>query len=91
MSAALQRFWWVVAIGIFAGVAVAVVMVYNVPEFTTREQPEYTATSRLFVTSAQGQYLRLSVPRTVDAGTADGNPGDNGRRRSGRAQRAARL
>ncbi len=78
MSAALQRFWWVVAIGIFAGVAVAVVMVYNVPEFTTREQPEYTATSRLFVTSAQGQYLRLSVPRTVDAGTADGTQGTTG-------------
>ena len=79
VSAALLRFWWVVAIGVVVGVALAVVMVYNVPDFTTREQPEYTATARLFVTSAEGQYLRLSVPRSVDSGsTTQGNQGTSG-------------
>ncbi len=78
MSAALLRFWWVVAIGVVVGIALAVVMVYNVPDFTTREQPEYTATARLFVTSPEGQYLRLSVPRSVDAGSTEGNQGSNG-------------
>lgn len=78
MSAALLRFWWVVAIGVVVGIALAVVMVYTVPDFTPREQPEYTATSRLFVTSAEGQYIRLSVPRSVDTGTSDGNQGTAG-------------
>jgi hypothetical protein len=78
VSAALLRFWWVVAVGVVVGVALAVVMVYNVPEFTSREQPEYTATARLFVTSSEGQYLRLSVPRSVDTGSTEGNQGTNG-------------
>jgi len=70
VSAALLRFWWVVAIGVVAGIALAVTMIYEVPSFTPREPPEYTATARLFVTSSEGQYIRLSVPRTVDPGDA---------------------
>lgn len=68
MSAALLRFWWVVAIGVVAGIALAISMIYEIPSFTPREPPVYTATARLFVTSSEGQYIRLSVPRTVDPG-----------------------
>jgi hypothetical protein len=75
MSAALQRFWWVVVLGASLGVTIAVGMVYSLPSFTPREPPVYSAAARLFVTSAEGQYVRLSVPRTVES---PGGPGGTG-------------
>ncbi len=79
MSAALLRFWWVVALGAFFGVLLATWMVYELPGFKAREQPEYTAAARLFVTSSEGQYIRLSVPRAAEStGTSDGARGAAG-------------
>lgn len=66
MSAALVRFWWVVALGVFFGVTIAAWMVYALPSLTPREEPVYSAAARLFVTSAEGQYVRLSVPTQVE-------------------------
>ena len=68
MSAALQRLWWVVGIGVVLGVGLALSMVYQLPSFTPRDAPVWTATSRLLVTSAEGQYIRVSVPRVVEPG-----------------------
>ncbi len=72
MSAALRRFKWVVGLGAFMGIVVAAWMVYELPSFTPREAPQYSAAARLFVTSAEGQYVRLSVPRTVETPNAGG-------------------
>lgn len=66
MSSALARFWWVVAIGAGVGILAAMAMVYDLPSLSPREKPVYTANSRLFVTSAEGQYVRISVPRVVE-------------------------
>ena len=80
MSAALLRFWWVVALGGVAGVGLALWMVFELPSFTPRDQPVYTSGARLYVTSSQGQYIRLSVPRAVDTGTSDTGTGTTGTR-----------
>lgn len=77
MSAALARFWWLVVVGVVVGVVVAVSIVYDVPSFTPREQPVYTADARLFVTSSEGQYVRISVPRAIDD-TSEGITGRGG-------------
>jgi hypothetical protein len=66
VSGALLRFWWVVALGALVGIGLALSMVYHLPSFTPRDQPVHTSSARLFVTSSQGQYIRLSVPREVD-------------------------
>lgn len=58
--------------GVAVGVGLALWMVYELPSFTPRDKPVYTATARLYVTSSQGQYIRLSVPRLVDTGTPSG-------------------
>jgi hypothetical protein len=71
VSAAVLRFWWVVAIGAVVGIGLALSMVYQLPSFTPRDQPVYTSAARLFVTSTQGQYIRLSVPRAIDTGASD--------------------
>ena len=65
---ALRRFWWVVAIGGFVAVLIAVLMVYKLEDasLAKREQPVYTAVARLFVTSGEAPYLRTSVPRFTD-------------------------
>ena len=78
MSATLLRFWWVVAMGIVIGVGLATWMVYEIPGFQPREQPVYTAPARLFVTSAEGQYLRVSVPRVAETGGSTGSGGAAG-------------
>lgn len=78
MSAALQRFWWVAALGGVVGIALAIWMVYEIPGFKPREQPVYNAAARLFVTSAEGQYIRLSVPRTAESAGASGATGSGG-------------
>jgi len=75
---ALLRFWWVVTLGIFFGVSIAVWIVYEIPGFTPREDTVYTAATQLFVTSAEGQYVRVSVPRTVDSGSTRGARGSAG-------------
>jgi len=66
MSAALVRFWWIVVLGVFLGVTVGAWIVYSLPSFAPREAQVYSAAARLFVTSAEGQYVRLSVPRAVE-------------------------
>ena len=71
MSAALVRFWWVVAIGTVVGIGLALSMIYHLPGFTPRDQPVYTSAARLFVTSSQGQYIRLSVPRAIEESSGD--------------------
>lgn len=76
MSAALLRFWWIVVAGAAFGLLIAVSMVYSLPSFTPRDKPVHTAAARLFVTSAEGQYVRLSVPTPVESpGTAGGRDG----------------
>lgn len=79
MSAAVLRFWWVVAIGAVVGIGLALSMVYQLPSFTPRDQPVYTSAARLFVTSSQGQYIRLSVPRAIETGASDDGPASSGR------------
>jgi hypothetical protein len=74
MSAALLRFWWIVAAGAAFGLLIAVSMVYSLPSFTPRDKPVHTAAARLFVTSAEGQYVRLSVPTPVESPGTAGRP-----------------
>lgn len=68
VTAALKRFWWLLVVGGVVGVVAAVSMVYSIPSFEQREARTYTAQARLFVTSPEGQYIRLSVPREVETG-----------------------
>ena len=65
-SAALLRRWWVVALGVIAAIAVAAFMAYEIPGFTPREKPFYTANAQLLVTSPDGEYIRVSLPRTAE-------------------------
>jgi hypothetical protein len=60
----------VVAIGAVVGIGLALSMVYQLPSFTPRDAPVWTATSRLLVTSSEGQYVRVSVPRLVEPGAS---------------------
>jgi hypothetical protein len=83
MSAALLRFWWIVVLGVVAAIAGAVSMVYEIPGMAPRNAPTYTAAARLFVTSAQGQYVRLSVPRAVESEVGPGGSQGSGGRRGG--------
>jgi hypothetical protein len=79
MSAALVRFWWIVALGVVAGLTISASMVYSLPSLAPREDPVYTAAARLFITSAEGQYVRLKVPTPVASpGTAAGRGGGDG-------------
>lgn len=78
MSAALLRFWWVVALGVAAGVGLAAWMLYELPSLTAREKPTYTSSAQVFVTSSEGQYIRLSVPRTVEGGTTEERGSEGG-------------
>lgn len=65
---ALRRFWWVLGLGAIVAAGIAFLMVYKLEDgsLTKREQPEYTAVARLFVTSGEAPYLRTSVPRYTD-------------------------
>jgi hypothetical protein len=63
---ALLRFWWVVGLGVVVAVVAAASMAYNIPELTPRESVDYTAKAQLLVTSLEGSYVRLSVPRVVE-------------------------
>jgi hypothetical protein len=80
MSRAILRFWWLAAAGVVVGIAVAAWMVYELPGFTPRNAPVWTATARLFVTSAEGQYVRVSVPRSLEtpSSAASGESGAAG-------------
>ena len=78
MSSALLRFWWVVALGVVLGVGLATWIVYEIPSFQPREQLVYTAPARLFVTSAEGQYIRVSVPRVAETADGAGGRGSGG-------------
>lgn len=78
VAAALRRFWWLLAAGAVLGFLVAVSMVYKIPSFDLRDERTYTAQSRVFVTSPEGQYIRLSVPRTLEGGASDRPSGAGG-------------
>jgi capsular polysaccharide biosynthesis protein len=78
-GSALRRNWWVVAIGVVVAIAVATWMAYEVPGFTPREKPVYTANARLLVTSSEGSYIRVSVPRRVDDESVSGIASDGSR------------
>lgn len=73
--AALRRYWWLLVVGGAVGLLVAVSMVYTIPGFDQRDPRTYTAQSRLFVTSPEGQYVRVSVPREVETGSSEGASG----------------
>ena len=60
---ALARFWWIVALGLVAGVAAAVIVVERQPSAV------YTASENVLVTSAAAPYLR-----TVQTGQAAQTP-----------------
>lgn len=77
VTAALKRFWWLLVIGGVVGLVAAVSMVYSIPSFEQREARTYSAQARIFVTSPEGQYIRLSVPREVDTG-GEGRGGSGG-------------
>jgi hypothetical protein len=85
VSGALLRFWWVVALGAFLGLLLAAWMVYELPSFTPKDKQTWTATARLLVTSSEGQYVRISVPRSVETGTSSSErtSGASGRGGSG--------
>lgn len=83
MSNALLRFWWVVVLGCVVGVGLAVWMVYEIPGFTPRDRTLWTAQARIFVTSSQGQYVRLSVPRSVEPTTTAASQGQDATDRAG--------
>lgn len=72
-SAALRRNWWVLAIGVVVAITVATSIAYEIPGFTPRHKPVYTANARLLVTSSEGSYIRVSVPRRVDEESASGD------------------
>jgi hypothetical protein len=69
--AALERFWYVVALGLSLASVAAVAMVYRIdlgvpPALTERTPPMYTTTARVLVTSAEVPYLRISLTRPVE-------------------------
>ena len=69
---AARRFWWVLAFGLVLACLVAVLAVYRVelgvpPTLTAREQPTYTAGSRVLVTSGERPYFRVTVEKLVEA------------------------
>lgn len=74
MTAALQRFWWIVALGAVLGVLLAAWMLYELPGFEPRDKLSWTASARLFVTSSEGQYIRVSVPRSLETDTSGTTP-----------------
>ncbi len=78
VTAALRRFWWLLAVGGVVGLLAAVSMVYEIPSFEQRDGRTYTAQSRLFVTSPEGQYVRLSVPREIETGADGGSTSGGG-------------
>lgn len=78
VTAALRRFWWLLVVGGVVGLLAAVSMVYSIPSFEQREGRTYTAQSRIFVTSPEGQYIRLSVPRELDSGDGGGRGSSSG-------------
>jgi hypothetical protein len=80
---AARRFWWVLAFGLLLACLVAVLAVYRVepgfpPTLTAREQPTYTAGSRVLVTSGERPYFRVTVEKVVEApASGDGDePGE---------------
>jgi hypothetical protein len=83
-GAALRRTWWIVALGVVVALGVATSMAYAIPDFTPRDKPAYTASSRLLVTSPEGAYIRVSVPRKVDEQTGSGKNGGSESRSTGR-------
>lgn len=66
-SSVLRRFWWVLLIGVVV-TAVAGFVVLR----TSSEDPTYSATSQLLVTSAEGPYFRISVERASEVPEAGG-------------------
>lgn len=76
--ASLRRYWWVLVVGGAVGLVAAVSMVYTIPGFEPRDGRTFTAQSRLFVTSPEGQYVRVSVPREMETGVSDGQGGSGG-------------
>ncbi len=77
--AALKRYWWLLAVGGVVGLLVAVSMVYTIPGLEPREGRTYTAQSRLLVTSPEGQYVRVSIPREIEgSGGSDGQGSGGG-------------
>ena len=70
-SAALLRQWWVIVVGVIVAIAVAAFMAYEIPGFTPREKPFYTANAQLLVTSPDGEYIRVSIPRAGDGTETD--------------------
>ena len=75
----LLRFWWVLVIGLVLAQLAAIVAVYKVdlssfpPSLSERSAPRYSAQGRLLVTDEDSPHLRVSVTRTVQPATVEGN------------------
>jgi hypothetical protein len=75
----LLRFWWVLVIGLVFAQVAAIVAVYKVdlssfpPSLNERSAPRYSAQGRLLVTDENSPHLRVSVTRTIQPATAEGN------------------
>jgi hypothetical protein len=70
-SSILRRFWWVLVLGAAVSV-VAGLAAYR----SQAEDPTYTATSQLLVTSAEVPYFRTSVERSSEAPASPSEGGD---------------
>ncbi|MFN8222145.1 MAG: hypothetical protein U0R50_02730 [Gaiellales bacterium] len=60
---ALRRFWWIIALGLVAAVVAGLASIYELPSFTKRNQPVYTATARMLVTGSDAPYFRTATTR----------------------------
>jgi hypothetical protein len=75
----LLRFWWVLVIGLIFAQVAAIVAVYKVdlssfpPSLSERSASKYSAQGRLLVTDEDSPHLRVSVTRTVQPATVEGN------------------
>jgi zinc ribbon protein len=74
---ALRRFWSVVVLGVCAGSALALFMLYQIgvswpPTLTARAHPSYRASTRLLLTSSTSPLLRTSEPQITTLPGAEG-------------------
>lgn len=72
---AMLRFWWLLVLGVLAGVLTLTLMVYRVdlkfppkevPKLTERAETSYTATLSLLVDSPESPYLRTQSHEVLD-------------------------
>jgi zinc-ribbon domain len=69
---ALGRFWWLLVLGVGVAAIAAIMAVYRVelspPGLEKKDQPTYTASSRLLITSAEQPYVRTRITQEQTVG-----------------------